>query len=248
MEVCNDILGYKNRKIFQSNEGFKFSLDSVMLANFVSVNMRDKKILDLGTGNAVIPLILSLRTKAFITGVEIQKSVSLLARKSVFYNNLDSQIDIVNMDMKEYSNNLESDIYDIITCNPPFFKYNNKSFVNLSDEKLIARHEVEITLSDIFCISRKLLKNGGKLAIVHRVERLMEILEEYRKNNIEPKRIRFVYENLNSETTLVLIEGTKNGKTGLKVEKPFIMFNYDGSMTDEYSNFLKEVSDGTEEL
>lgn len=241
MEKINDILGYKNRKIFQDDECFSFSLDSVMLANFVTIRLRDRNILDLGTGNGAIPLIVSLRTDKNIVGVEIQKRLSDMAEKSVKYNNLSEQIKIINVDMKEFvnSNNIES--FDVITCNPPYFRVNEKNYFNLSLEKLIARHEVKVTLSDVFYVSRKLLKNNGNLAIVHRPERLLEIFDLFRKNSIEPKRIRFVYEKASKESTLVLIEGQKNGRPGLKIEKPLILYNEDGSMTGEYEKLCVEV-------
>ena len=122
MEVLNDILGYSNRKIFQNTDFFSFSLDSVMLANFVTIRLRDKKILDLGTGNGVIPLVLSLRTDKSIVGVDIQESLCRLAEKSVQYNQLSSQISIVCSDMKDYVSNQSIEQFDIITCNPPYFK------------------------------------------------------------------------------------------------------------------------------
>lgn len=240
MQVLNDILGYKNRKIYQDDNYFSFSLDSIMLANFVNIRLRDKKILDLGTGNAVIPLILSLRTDKEIVGVEIQEKLVLLANKSVNYNKLNDQITIINIDMKEYAKN-NNNSFDIITCNPPYFKANEKNIINLSKEKAIARHELKITLSDIFCVSKKMLKNNGTLALVHRPDRLLEILNLFRANNIEPKRVQFVHENINKESILVLIEGTKNGKPGLKIENPFILYDQYGNKTKEYEMLIKEV-------
>ena len=241
MQVLNDILGYKDRKIFQDDRYFSFSLDSVMLANFVNIRMRDKKILDLGTGNAIIPLILSLRTNKKIVGVEIQNNLVQLAKKSVKYNNLEEQITIINSDMKDYRIDGDDDLYDIITCNPPYFKVDNNKTTNLTLEKTIARHEVKITLSDVFSVSKKLLKAKGIFALVHRSERLLEILNLFRDNDIEPKRLQFVYEKLKKSPTLVLIEGVKNGKPGLKVESPFVLYDEKGNMTEEYSNLLKEV-------
>lgn len=223
MEVLNDILGYTDLKIYQNSDFFSFSLDSVMLANFVDIRTRDKKILDLGTGNGVIPLILSKRTKSDIIGLEIQEKLSDLAKKSIKYNKLDDRITIFNIDMKDFVTNELLNTFDLITCNPPYFKYSANNTVNDSLFKLIARHEVEITLSDIFSIAKKLLKDGGKFAIVHRPERLLEILGEFKKNNIEPKRIRFVYENVNKDAIIVLIEGIKNGHGGLKIENPFVL-------------------------
>ncbi len=241
MEVLNDILGYKNRKIYQDNDWFSFSLDSVMLANFATIRLRDKKIVDLGCGNGVIPLILSLRCDKDIIGVEIQKNVADMALRSIEYNGLSKQISIVNENMKDFvtSDNFES--FDLVTCNPPYFKVNEKNFFNESYEKLIARHEVEINLEELLLVAKKLLKNNGNFAIVHRPERLMDILFEFRKNKIEPKRIQFVYETINKGSTLVLVEGQKNGNVGLKIENPIIMYNLDGSMTDEYAKLQVEV-------
>lgn len=241
MLVVNDILGYKDRKIFQDSECFSFSLDSVMLANFASIRLRDKSILDLGTGNAVIPLIMSLRTDKNIVGVEIQKYLADMAMKSISLNKLDDQIKIVNVNMKDFVDSKTIEKFDLIVCNPPYFKVNGKNFFNLSLEKQIARHEVEITLRDVFCISKKLLANNGNLAIVHRPVRLLEIFDLYREYGIEPKRLQFVYEKASRESTLVLVEGQKGGKPGLKIEKPFIMYEEDGKMTKEYEQLCSEV-------
>ena len=241
MEVLNDILGYKNRKIYQDNECFSFSLDSIMLANFATIRLRDKNIVDLGCGNGVIPLIMSLRTDKQIFGVEIQERLADMARKSVEFNKLSDQISIFNVNMKDFATGNYFEYFDLVTCNPPYFKVNEKNYFNDSNEKKIARHEIEINLSDLLVTARKLLKNNGNFAIVHRPERLMEILFEFRKNSIEPKRIQFVYENVNKGSTLVLVEGQKNGKEGLKIENPIVMYNEDGSMTDSYALLQVEV-------
>lgn len=241
MEVLNDILGYKNRKIFQDDECFSFSLDSVMLANFASIRLRDNNLVDLGCGNGVVPLIMSLRTNKRIIGVEIQSRLANMAIKSVEINDLNNQIEIINQNMKDFANSKYFETFDLVTCNPPYFKVNDKNFFNNSYEKLIARHEIEITLSDLVVVAKKLLKNNGNFAIVHRPERLMEILLEFRKNNIEPKRIQFVYEKITKGSTLVLIEGQKNGKEGLKIENPIVMYNEDGSMTNDYAKLQIEV-------
>ena len=216
MEVLNDILGYPNRKIYQNTDFFSFSLDSVMLANFVTVRLRDKEILDLGTGNGVIPLILSLRTDKKIEGVEIQEKLYSLASKSVSYNHLDNQISIVCSDMKDYVSKNTIERFDVVTCNPPYFKVNDKNYFNDSSEKTIARHEVKISLEEVVMVASKVLKNNGTFAMVHRTERLLEIFDLFRKYHIEPKRIRFVYEFVHKPSTLVLIEGVKHGKQGLK--------------------------------
>lgn len=243
METLNDILGYPNRKIFQDDSCFSFSLDSVMLANFATIRLRDKKILDLGTGNAVIPLILSLRCDKQIIGIELQEKVFHLAKKSVDYNQLTDQIEIIHSDMKDYVNDNTRESFDLIVCNPPYFKVNKDHYFNESKEKMLARHEVGITLEELLATVKSLLRNNGTFAMVHRADRLLEIFDLFRKYHIEPKRARFVYGDVRKESTLVLIEGTKNGKLGLKIEAPFLLYNLDGTMTEEYQKMLVEVKE-----
>lgn len=240
MKVLNDILGYKNLSIYQDPEFFCFSLDSVILANYSNIRLRDENIIDLGCGNGVIPLILSKRTNKKIIGVEIQKKCFDLAIESVKYNKLDNQIELINSDIKDLDERYNN-YFDLILCNPPYFKINDKNFLNLSKEKQIARHELMLNLDKLFSVSKKLLKNNGNIDIVHRPERLLEIFDSMRKYNIEPKRIKFVYENINKPSTLVLVEGQQNGKPGLKIDKPLIMYNIDGSYSDEYQSLINEV-------
>ena len=230
--VINDLVYYNNLKIVQNKNYFNFSLDSVLLPNFASITPNTKMILDMCTGNAPIPLILSKKTNAKIIGVEIQKEIFELAKESIKINNLNN-IELINKDVKDIVNDYETDTFDLITCNPPYFRYNKESILNDNEVKSIARHELSITLDDIFKISKKLLKNGGSICIVHRTERLIEILETMKKYNIEPKRIQFIYPKIDKESNLVLIDGRKNGKTGLKLLKPLIVHNEDGSYTNE---------------
>lgn len=241
MEVLNDILGYPNRKIFQDTSCFSFSLDSVLLANFATIRLRDKNILDLGTGNGVIPLILSLRCDKKIVGVEIQRKLVDMAKKSVEYNHLGNQIEIIHSDMKLYLSNETREKYDLITCNPPYFKVQQGNYFNDSEEKKIARHEVCIDLESLLATVKGLLKNNGYFAIVHRPERLLEIFDLFRNYSIEPKRVRFVYEHSNKESTLVLIEGVKYGKPGLQIEPPFLLKDKTGKKTEIYEKMLTEV-------
>lgn len=240
MEVINYLLDYKNLKIYQDTEMFSFSLDSVLLPNFVTLNKNIKNILDIGCGNAVIPLILSTKTDAKIIGVEIQKESYDLAIKSVKYNNLENQINIINEDINIYSDKQETEIFDVITCNPPFFKLNPNSKLNDKESKTIARHEIKLNLSQIMKISRKLLKNKGCLAIVHRPERLMDIVLEMKKNGIEPKKIRFVYPGQEKEANILLIEGVKNGKPGLKILPPLYSHYENGEYTEQIRKYFKE--------
>lgn len=244
MKVKNYLLGYKDLYIMQDTNMFNFSLDSVLLANFVNINSKIKNVLDIGCGNAPIPLILSTRTNAKIIGVEIQKEVYDLACESISINNKNNQIEIICNDIKEYYKNIESDTFDTITCNPPFFK-NVKE--NVSSYKLYARHEKTLELDDVFLIARKLLKNNGNIAMVNRPDRLIEIIESMRKNNIEPKRIQLVYPYYGKDANILLIEGTKNGKPGLKFLSPIYAHNEDGSYTEEVKKYFGGEENDTKE-
>lgn len=239
MKVTNYLLGYKDLKIVQDNEMFNFSLDSVLLPNFVTINKKIDRILDIGCGNAPIPLILSTKTDAHITGVEIQKEVYNLALESVNINKKEDQITIINKDINDYYKEIETDYFDVITCNPPFFKYIETSNINKNDYKTIARHEVKLNLNQLFTIAKKLLKNNGVIAIVHRPERFVEVVEEMKKNNIEPKRVQFVYPKKNMEANIMLIEGSKNGKPGLKILPPIYSHQDNGEYTEEIKKYFE---------
>lgn len=240
MNRLDDVLGYSNMKIYQNSNYFAFSLDSVVLANYAPIRLRDKRIVDFCTGNGIIPLILSRRTSSKITGVEIQEKLADLAKQSVEYNKLENQIQITCEDVKHFSKNHLNE-YDLLLCNPPYFKVEEKSTLNESYEKKIARHEIAITLTEICDCARKVLKDNGRICMVHRSDRLMDILEEFRHHNLEPKSIKFIYETKEKESTLVLIEGQKCGKVGLKVLKPLILYEDDGKPTLEYERLNQEV-------
>jgi len=239
MKVTNYLLGYKDLKIVQDNEMFNFSLDSVLLPNFVTINKKIDRILDIGCGNAPIPLILSTKTDAKITGVEIQKEVYDLAIESININKKENQINIINKDINDYYKEIETDSFDVITCNPPFFKYIETSNINKNDYKTIARHEVKLNLNQLFTIAKKLLKNNGVIAIVHRPERFVEVVEEMKKNNIEPKRVQFVYPKKNMDANIMLIEGSKNGNPGLKILPPIYSHQDNGEYTEEVKKYFE---------
>lgn len=233
MEVLNDLVGFRNRKIYQNTDWFSFSLDSVLLANFVSLNKNTKSIMDFCCGNCPIPLILSTKTESKIIGVEVQKDVYDLAIKSINYNNLNEQIEVLNLDIKALKDEYSSDSFDVITCNPPYFKYSEESNINDDIHKVIARHEKMITLEEIVDIAHFLLKNNGCFAMVHRTDRLIEIINLFNKYGIEVKKLRFIYPKLNTESNMVLIEGRKNGGVGLKLLPPLYAHNADGSYSKE---------------
>ena len=228
MRTLNDLVGYKNLKIYQEEDWFRFSLESILLPNFVTINLRDQNIIDLCTGNAPIPLVLTTRTKAKIYGVEIQEDIYKLGVDSVVYNKLEDQITLINDDVNNLKKYFNTEYFDIITVNPPYFKYIESSMINKNDQKTIARHEKSLTLNEIVKISRYLLKNNGRIAMVHRTERLLEVLDTLKSNNLVPKKLQFIYPNYDKESKLFMVEAIKNGKDGLKY-----IHNDDGTYRDE---------------
>ena len=239
-KVKNYLLNYDNMYIIQDTDMFNFSLDSVLLPNFVTINKKTKKILDIGSGNAPVPLILSTLTDAQIMAVEIQKDVYELGKESIKINKLENRIDFINADINELYKEIDTETFDVITCNPPYFKVNESSNLNDSEYKTIARHEIKLDLEKLFKIAKKLLKNKGNIAIVHRPERLSDIVSEMKKNNIEPKRIQFVYPSINSEANILLIEGTKNGNHGVKILPPLISHKQNGEYTEQVKQFFEK--------
>ena len=232
-KVINDLVGYDKLKIVQDSDYFNFSLESILLPRFCILKKSGMKILDICTGNAPIPLVIKEFTDSEIVAVEIQKEVYDLAKETLSINNLTDKIKLLNMDAKDIFNYYPTDSFDLITCNPPYFKYNESSNINDNHIKSIARHEITINLDDIALIARKLLKNNGSLCMVHRTDRLSEIIRVLHDNNLEVKRLQLIYPKENEESNLVLIDARKNGSVGLKVLKPLICHNEDGSYTKE---------------
>lgn len=175
-KVKNDLFDYQNRYIMQIKDGFKFSLDSLLLAEFVNIRKSDKIILDMCTGNAPVPLILSLKTDALIVGFEIQKDISDLAQESVILNGLKDNIRIINDDIKNINKYYKTVTFDIITCNPPYFKTSEDGYKNKNDYLTLARHEITIDLESLFSIAKSYLKDNGVFCLVHRAERLDDIM------------------------------------------------------------------------
>ena len=234
MKQIHELLGYKNIKIIQDDEMFSFSVDSMLLADFIKTTTKTKHIIDLCCGNAPIPLFLTLKTNAKITGIEIQKDVYELAQESIKLNNFEDQIEIINDDLINIYQKIGANKYDIVSCNPPYFKYIETSNINKNDYLTIARHEVKATLEDIVIESKKLLVDGGYLYMVHRVERIAEIMECFSKNCFQIKTMRFVYSKEDSnEAMFVLIEARKNKNPGTKILKPLYIYNKNNEYTPE---------------
>ena len=248
MKVRNRLLNFGNMIIYQDDDYFLFSLDSVLLANFVTLKLTDKKIIDLCSGNAPVPMLMSFRTKARIFGVELQKYIYGMGVDSIKENKLDRQIEFINEDIKKLDKLYDAESFDVVTCNPPYFKYQEDSLINENEGKAIARHEVFVKLGDIIGIARHLLKNGGTFAMVHRPERLIEIINLMQKNGIEPKKMRLVYPKFDKNANMLLIEGVKNGKSGLKVESALVVHDNDGNYVEEIIKMFGSDNDVAEKL
>lgn len=230
MLILNDVLGYKNRKIYQDDNFFKFSLDGVLLSNFVSLKLTTKNIIDIGTGTGIIPLLLSLKTKKVIDAIEIQKELCDIFKKTIAFNKLESQINLINDDIKKFSMQKENlNKYDIVISNPPYY---SKTKTNSVKEN--AKHENLINLSELISSSKTILKNKGSLYLVYDSKRIINLINILLNNNFSIKKIRFVHERVDKISSIVLIEAIKNGKTEAKVLPPFILYEKDGIMTSSY--------------
>jgi tRNA1(Val) A37 N6-methylase TrmN6 len=237
-ERVDDLLT-QQLKIIQSEEAFSFSMDAVLLARFCSVPMKGR-ILDLCTGNAVIPLLLSTRTGAKITGVEIQGRLAEMARRNVVMNSLQEQIEIIHDDLRRVHLKLGYGKFDAVTVNPPYMPANSGD-QNSNPYVAIARHEIYCTLEDVVSSCSKLVRTGGKVAMVHRPSRLVDMISMMRRYKLEPKRIRFVHPRLREEANMVLVEAIRDGKAEVRLLPPLIVYEEDG----EYCEELMEIYYGT---
>lgn len=223
MKEINDLYDY-GYKIVQKSDYFKFSLDSMLLANFVNINMADSKLLDFCTGNCPIPIILSNSIKN-IVAFEVQKEIYELGDESLTLNNINN-VKLINDDIKNIGNYYEEGYFDIITCNPPYFKVIDSSRINDNSVKAIARHEILIKLEDIVSLAYKFLRDKGKLYIVYRPDRLMELLKLFDKYKFGVKKLQCCYNNSDSLSSMILIEAMKNGHDDLKILAPLFTENY----------------------
>ncbi|WP_333653308.1 tRNA1(Val) (adenine(37)-N6)-methyltransferase [Dissulfurispira sp.] len=234
-------------QIYQNKNGYRFSVDALLLFSFINLP-RVKKIADLGAGSGIIGILLAKKyPDAEVILIELQKSLAKLAGKNVVLNNLGNRVKVVIADIKNlsypphHSNtpSLHYPAFDLVVSNPPFRKVKTGR-LSIGDEKAIARHEIKLSLKDLVTASSTLLKHHGRLCIIHLPERLTEIMDAMKENNMEPKRLRFIYSNISTEAKMVLIEAVKGGRAGLKTERPFFIYNEDGSYTDEMREIYNE--------
>ena len=227
-----DDLQRNGYKIIQNPERFCFGMDAVLLSDFANAK-KGEKVLDLGTGTGIIPILMEAKTEGeHFTALEIQEESADMARRSVMYNHLEDKIEIVTGDIKDASKIFGASSFHVITTNPPYM-IGNHGENSPKEAKAIARHEVLCNLDDIIRESARLLVPGGHFYMVHRPFRLAEIISKMVEYKIEPKRMRLVHPFADKEPNMVLIEGLRGGKSRMTVEKPLVVYKEQGVYTDE---------------
>ena len=220
-------------KIIQNREVFSYSIDSVLLSRFPEIPSRGL-IVDLCSGKGAVGLFASTRTKAPMIEVEIQERLADMAERSIHLNHLEDQVQMIHDDLKNLLNHVPRTGVDLILCNPPYFKVSETSKKNVSEYYLLARHEITTNLEEICDIARHALKSNGRLAMVHRPDRFLDIIDTMRQYNLAPKRIQFVYPKMGKDANMLLIEAIKDGSTdGLKILPPLFVHKENGEYTDD---------------
>ena len=227
-----DDLQRNGYKIIQNTEKFCFGMDAVLLSSFAAVKP-EELVLDMGTGTGIIPILLEAKTAGrHFTGLEIQEESADMARRSVMLNNLQGKVDIVEGDIKEASHIFGKNVFNVVTVNPPYMN-DLHGIKNPDMPKAIARHEVLCTLEDVVREGAAVLKQNGRMYMVHRPHRLVEIIQAMTRYKLEPKRIRFVHPYRDKEANMVLIEALKGGKSMVKVEEPLVVYKDVNVYTEE---------------
>jgi len=219
-------------KLIQNTDIFCFGMDAVLLSTFAKANKTDK-VLDLGTGNGIIPILMQSKNPgSTYKALEIQETSAELANRNVELNHLEDRIVVVRGDIKEASHIFGDASFNVVTSNPPYMNENH-GLVNPESAKAVARHELLCTLDDVVREASRCLKSKGHMFMVHRPNRLVDIFDTMRRHHLEPKRMRLVYPYANKAANMVLIEAVKGGNSQLIVEEPLIVYNIDGSYTEE---------------
>ncbi len=218
-------------KVFQHRDGYRFSIDAVLLSAFSAPKAKDR-IVDLGTGCGIIPLILGYRhPEAILSGIEVQPELAALAARNIEVNGLTDRITIIRQDMRLLSSAAVSGPVDMVISNPPYRK-DRSGRVNLHSQRAIARHEILVTLQDVTDTAARLLGIGGRFAIIYPAERITDLLTTLRSAGIEPKCIQTIHANIHDPARLVLVSGIKAGRPGAAMIEPLVIFQPNGSYTD----------------
>lgn len=231
-DECVDDLQLKGLKIIQKRNGFKFGVDAVLLSDFAKIKNKDK-VVDLCTGTGIIPfLLIGKYNPSEVIGVEIQQEMVDISNRSAELNNVCEKVRFVNIDLKNENGIKTLGRFDVVTVNPPY-KLNNSGIINPSDNIAIARHEIACNIDDVIKATRVLLKDNGRMYMVHRPDRLIDILVTMRKYKIEPKRIRMIHPNPSKAPNIVLVEGQRDGGSFLKWDPPLYVYNDNGKFSDQ---------------
>ncbi len=227
-----DDLQLDNLYLIQKKQGFRFGVDAVLLSHFANIKNKHR-VIDLCTGTGIVPFLVYGKYKPKeVIGIEIQEDMVEMANRSSKYNEISDVVKFLNADLKDLSLLKTLGTFDVLTVNPPY-KLNNSGILNPYDKLAIARHEILCTLEDVIIAARKLLKDNGRIYMVHRPERLIDIFELMRKHKIEPKRVQMIQPNINKAPNIVLVEGQRDGGAYLKWEAPIYVYNEDGTYTKE---------------
>ncbi|MGM0471057.1 MAG: tRNA1(Val) (adenine(37)-N6)-methyltransferase [Bacillota bacterium] len=230
-----DDLIHNDLQIIQDDSSFSFAIDAVLLANFTKVKAGER-VVDLGTGSGVIPLLLAAKNEVSkLVGVELQSKLAAMARRSVEYNQLADLIEIKEMDIKSLTAKLPAESFDVVVSNPPYLPL-GQGKISQEDSVAIAKHELKVTLEEIIEVSAYLVKYGGRVSYVYRSQRLVELLSLMRKYNLEPKQLRIVQPKADEDSNLVLVTGVKGANSGLEVSQPLVIYQSNGEYTKEVLN------------
>ncbi|MGJ7045890.1 tRNA1(Val) (adenine(37)-N6)-methyltransferase [Thermoanaerobacterium thermosulfurigenes] len=236
-----DDLNLNGLKLIQREDMFKFGMDAVLLSNFVYTKKGDK-IVDLGCGTGIIPILIAGKSRdTRIVGVEIQSEVANIAIRNVYLNNFEGRIDIINDDIRNVVDKLGIEKYDIVTSNPPYMPYKT-GFDKNSESENISRYELNGGLDDFIKVASRLLKFGGKFFLVHRVDRIVDIVYNLRICNLEPKKIRFIHPHIGEKPNLVLVESKKGAKSGVVIMPPLYVYEENGGYTKELLSIYGKTS------
>lgn len=221
-----------NCKIIQKKKGFRFTVDSILLVNFLKLK-KNTNLLDIGTGTGIMPLLLCRKEEInLITAVEIETEIAKMFEKTIEINSLKSKIKLINTDIKNY----KEEPFNMIISNPPYMKL-NEGYVSPHDYRAGARHEVNLDLKELLINGKRLLKNGGSFNLIYRTNRFMEVLDEARMLNFNTKRVRFIYSKPNQSSDLFMIEMIKGFKCACVVEEPLYIYNEHGEYTEELKKY-----------
>lgn len=227
-------------KVIQKKEGYRFSVDAILLAHFASL-IEVPSIIDLGTGSGIIPLVLARKTATpSIVGVEVQEQLARMAQRTIALNGLTDRISIVHNDLRKVHDYLKPSSFDLVVCNPPYYTV-TEGRINPDIQKAIARHEIMATLQDVTAASHYLVKPEGIITIIFPAKRIIDLLHALKQTDITPKRLRMIYSTYQGEGKLVIIEAVKVGSPELVVEKPFFIYNRSGDYSEEMQTIYDQI-------